>query len=132
MAPIRDDSTLATNLDIVPTILKIAGQKVPTDLPGLDVLDEKAMAARKSIFLEVYTHDIADLSAPAKSLVTRVVINEWSKLLIPGTAKLLKYKATAPTTIELYDLKSDPQEQTNLATTRPEEVKRLQAIQDAV
>jgi len=131
VAPARDDEALASIIDFAPTILKVAGQKAPADLPGLDLTDEKAMAARKTIFVESYTHDIADLSAPAKSLVTRVVIHEWSKLLIPGDARPHKYKATAPTAIELYDLKSDPLEKTNQATQRPDEVSRLRALQDA-
>ena len=129
VTPKRDDETLATILDFPPTILKLAGAKVPAELPGLDLLDRDAMTARKSIFIEAYTHDIADLAQPTKSLTTRVVIDGWSKLLIPGAAKPDKVFASAPTELELFDLKSDPLEKTNLAAKQPEEVQRLQAIQ---
>jgi len=53
------------------------------------------------------------------------------KLLIPGGSRPSKSFASAPTEIELYDLKADPFEKKNLAKDRPEDVARLKAIQDA-
>jgi len=81
--------------------------------------------------VEAYTHDIAALDHPEKSLVTQVVINGWSKLLIPGTVRPDKAFTSAPKTIELFDLKSDPLEKKDLAADRAEEVNRLQALQKA-
>jgi arylsulfatase A-like enzyme len=129
--PQRDDETLASILDFPTTILKLAGAKAPADLPGLDLLDRQAMTARKSIFVEAYTHDIADLAEPAESRIAQVVVSGWSKLIIPGQAKPDRPFSTAPVSIELFDLKSDPLEKTNLASERPDEVKRLQAIHTA-
>lgn len=131
VAPQRDDQTPASIIDFAPTILKIAGAKAPADLPGLDLLDRDAMTARKSIFVEAYTHDIADLAQPAKSLVTRVVIDGWSKLLLPTGLRPDKAFPSAPTEIELFDLKADPLETASLAAKNPDEVKRLQAILNA-
>lgn len=127
----RDEETLASIIDFAPTILKLCGAKSPADLPGLDLLDRSSMTSRKSIFVEAYTHDIADLGDPAKSLVAQVVINGWSKLLIPGPAVPDRNFASAPKIIELFDLKSDPLETNNVAVSRPDEVKRLQAIQQS-
>jgi arylsulfatase A-like enzyme len=129
--PKRDDSTLASIIDFAPTILKIAGAEAPADLPGLDLTNPEVMSARKSIFVEAYTHDISDLTQPAKSLVTQVVIDGWSKLLLPTAVRPDKSYPSAPTEVELFDLKADPLETTNLATKNPDEAKRLQAIQDA-
>ena len=131
VAPKRDDETLASIIDIVPTILKAGGVKVPAELPGLDLLDRAAMTARKSVFVEAYTHDIADLGSPSKSLVTQVLIEGWSKLLIPGTVGPDKAFTSAPKAVELFDLKSDPLEKKDLAADRADEVKRLTAIQKA-
>lgn len=131
VAPQRDDQTPASIIDFAPTILKIAGAKAPADLPGLDLLDRDAMTARKSIFVEAYTHDIADLAQPAKSLVTRVVIDGWSKLLLPTGLRPDKAFPSAPTEIELFDLKADPLETASLAAKNPDEVKRLEAILNA-
>ena len=129
--PKRDDETLASIIDFVPTVLNVCGVKPPAALPGLDLLDAPAMAARKSVFVEAYTHDIADLKHPEKSLVAQVVINGWQKLLIPGTVRPDKGFSSAPKTVELFDLKSDPLEKKNLAPERPDDVKRLKAIQSA-
>lgn len=129
--PHRDEETLAHVTDFPATILKIANAKAPADITGTDLLDREAMTKRKSIFVESYCHDIADLKNPGKSLYARVVINGFSKLIIPGPAKPTRPFHTIPTEIELYDLKSDPLEKTNLAKQNPDEVKRLMAIQDA-
>ncbi len=129
--PLRDDETLASIIDIVPTILNVCGRKVPSDLPGLDLLDREAMTARDSIFVEAYTHDIAELGKPQKSLVTRVIVNGWSKLLLPGPSRPDRAFTSAPERISLFNLKTDPFEKQNLAQEKPEEVDRLQALQNA-
>jgi len=128
--PMRDDETLASIIDFAPTILAAAGVKGPADLPGLNLMEREAMTVRKSIFVESYTHDIAELGTPAKSLVAQVVIDGWSKLLIPGMARDSKGTA-APKELELFDLQTDPLEKNNLAPARAEEVKRLEAIQQS-
>ncbi len=131
VTPHRDDETLASIIDFAPTILKLAGATAPPDLPGLDLLDRDAMTARKTVFVESFTHDIQDLAKPEQSLMARIVINGWSKLIIPGDAPSDRPHASAPTETELFDLKSDPLEKTNIAARNPEEVARLRAIQDS-
>jgi arylsulfatase A-like enzyme len=132
VTPHRDEATLASIIDVAPTILNVAGAKRPADLPGLDLTDRAAMTARQSIFVEAYTHDIADLAAPAKSVLAQVVISGWSKLLIPGPAQPDMPHSSGPTSVELFDLKADPEETTNLAAQRSDEVRRLRALQDAL
>jgi arylsulfatase A-like enzyme len=129
--PLRDDNTLASIIDIAPTVLRLAGAKMPSDLRGLDLTDRKAMTNRKSVFGEAYTHDIANLKDPQRSLTARVVIDENYKLIIPGPARPDRSFATTPEKIELYDLKSDPLETNDLAAKLPEVVSRLEAIQNA-
>lgn len=132
--PRRDEQTLASIIDFVPTILNMAGVKPPAKLPGLDLRDRESMVARKSIFIEAYRHDIMDIGDPSKSLVGRAVIGGWSKLVLPGPQTHNGSKANFASLageIELFDLKSDPFEKNNVALERPEQVVRLKAIQDA-
>jgi uncharacterized sulfatase len=129
--PQRDDETPASIVDFAPTILKVAGATAPADLPGLDLLDREALKARSAVFVEAYTHDIADLALPSKSLAAHVVVSGWWKLLLPGPTKPDRPFASAPQEVELFDLKSDPLETRNVAAEHPEEVKRLQALQQA-
>ena len=82
--PSRDEESLASIVDIVPTILSVAGVPAPPGLPGVDLRNRRAVAARKSVFVEGYTHDINELGKPEASLVTRVVVDGWLKLLLPG------------------------------------------------
>jgi arylsulfatase A-like enzyme len=134
VAPQRDEETLASILDFVPTILNVAGLKAPEKLPGLDLLDREAMKARKTIYVEAYRHDIMDLTNPLKSQVALTVIDGWMKLIAPGPVKHHPDKqkfAALSGELELFDLKSDPTERVNLAEQRPQEVKRLKAMLDA-
>lgn len=133
LKPLRDEETLASILDFVPTILNVAGVKAPEKLPGLDLRDREAMKARKTIFVEAYRHDIMDLADPLKSQVALTVIDGWMKLIVPGPVKHHDSKqkfAELTGVIELFDLKNDPAEKNNLAEKRPEETARLKALLD--
>ena len=134
VAPLRDDETLASILDFAPTILNLAGVSSPEKLPGLDLRDREAMAARKTLFVDAYRHDIMDINDPVKSLVSRTVIDGWTKLILPGPVKHHESKrkfAELSGGIELFDLQGDPTENTNLAAQQPAEVERLSALVDA-
>lgn len=113
--PLRDATTLASNIDIAPTILKACGIKPPAEMKGLDLRDTAALKQRNRIFVDVYQHDsdldkIDDLDDGLKA---RVVIDGWDKL----TAR--------PDTNELFDLKVDFDDRNNIASENPETVKRL-------
>lgn len=128
LKPKRDETTLASIIDVVPTLLDIAGIEKPSALPGLNLMDQEEMKKRNAITIEAYTHDIADLADPKKSLIAHVVLSAWSKLLVPGPAKPDRPFSTAPQSPELFNLQLDPLETNNLATERVEEVKRLESI----
>ncbi|BCX46249.1 N-acetylgalactosamine-6-sulfatase [Haloferula helveola] len=132
--PTRDDSNLVSIVDVVPTLLSVAGISVPDVMPGLDLRDHEAVEERDTIFIESFRHDIMDIDDPSKSVTSLVVLDGWSKLILPGTvgpdANKARFSSTAGV-VELFDLKSDPTETKNLAAERPAEVKRLKALQDA-
>jgi len=126
--PLRDDETLASILDFAPTILGITGAKNPGDLPGLDLTNHPSMMARKSVFVEGYHHDIADLGAPEKSLTARVVVDGWWKLIVPGPNNPTRPFAGVPDGVSLFDLKTDLLEKSNVAADHPDVVERLQGL----
>jgi arylsulfatase A-like enzyme len=128
LKPARDESTLAHVIDFAPTILDITGAKKPDDLPGLNLTDRTAMMVRKNVFIEAYTHDIADLNDPAKSSIADVVIDGWWKLIVPGAAKPDRPFSGVPDTTVLYDLNNDPLEKRDLASEKPVEIERLKAL----
>lgn len=100
-------------LDILPTILDLLGEPVPQGLPGRSLAPlwrgTPADAERRPVFLEL---------APPKPF-------RWA--VVDGDRKLIVDPA-APSTPELYDLKADPGERSNLAAREPAEVERLRDL----
>lgn len=110
---------LAQSIDLLPTLITAAGAKLPRGLPGLNLLDAKAVRARKAIYGECFTHTAVDLDRPAASLRWRWVIEGDWKLLVP---KLQNEPGAA---VELFNLTRDPREEENLAAQEPARVRQL-------
>lgn len=133
----RDDKGLVTNLDVMPTILSVCGVKLPENLPGIDLLDTEAVAARDTLFLSNFAHDMVSATEPEKSLWTRSCINGKWKLVAwvenPPKVKPWNhgYRHKNPgAMLELFDLDKDPHETTNLAEKHPDVVRALQSKLD--
>jgi uncharacterized sulfatase len=105
---------LASSLDLAPTLLMAAGLPRSPDMPGLDLRDEQAVATRRAVFGECFTHNAVDIDKPASSLRWRWVVEGTWKLIVPAPAN------EPNGTVELFDLKADPFETRNLAANRPE------------
>jgi uncharacterized sulfatase len=116
--PQKSDS-LAISIDLMPTLLRAAGLKPTADMQGIDLLDEKAVKARKTIYGECFTHNSMDLHRPAASLRWRWMIEGDWKLIVPA-------KQNEPDgTVELFNLAADPHEEKNLAETERAKVEAL-------
>ena len=109
---------LASSIDIAPTLLRAAGIEPPKEMPGLNLLDPAAMAARDIIFGGCFTHNAVDLEKPARSLRWRWCVQKNLKLIVPGPGE-----PDAP--VELYDVIADPNEQRNIAADQAGTVKNL-------
>ncbi len=113
---------LASSIDIVPTILSAAGCKAPENLRGLDLMqlarDGKPLE-RDTIFGEGYSHDVLDLENPNKTLLYRWAIRGKWKLILTYDGEVGKrYASSHPRSVrspQLFDLSSDPWEETNQA-----------------
>ncbi len=138
----RKSPALASSIDILPTVLAACGVTPPAGLPGINLLDDAAVAARRQVFGECYTHTIVDLDDPAKSLLWRWTVRDRWKLIVPTSAgalpgeegKLIDLESQARHArgeVELFDLEADPDETKNLAAAHPDVVADLRATLDA-
>jgi len=120
IVPHRDKETLASTIDIAPTILKACGIEPDKMMSGLDLRKPDLLAKRGSIFVDNYDRDININEAHNlhSDILARVVVNGWYKLIV------------RPNKNELYDLKNDPDDRKNISAQHPEKVKELSALID--
>ncbi|MBC8291040.1 MAG: sulfatase [Planctomycetes bacterium] len=109
--PKMDRERLVSSIDFVPTMLAAAGLEPTKEMQGVNLLDDKAVSARKRIFGEILEHDIQHMSDPEASLRFRWVIEGKWKLIVPHRGREPK----AP--VELFDILADPHETKNLAAS---------------
>ncbi len=117
---------LASSLDLLPTILTACDIVPPKGLPGINLLDADAVRKRTALYGECFTHNAVDLDVPARSIRHRWIIDGKWKLIVPHVAA----DADGPGKPELYDIVADPEEKTDLAAGKPEQVKALTAKLD--
>jgi uncharacterized sulfatase len=130
-------------------VLAACGIPAPAGLPGVNLLDNEAVAARKQLFGSCSTHTLVDLDEPARSLLWRWTVcaeggHLW-KLIEPATAidaggfpgweeRLVDPESKARYErgeIELFDVAAYPAETTNLAVGQPRLVGDLRTSLDA-
>jgi uncharacterized sulfatase len=119
---------------MVPTVLKAIGLKPTKDMRGLNLLDPKAVAARKFLYGEVFLHNAVDTHNPAKNLTFRWGIQDGWKLILPHKENVTTRAAKGAKgtgEIELYHLAKDPFETKNLAKTNGGKVEELRKLIDA-
>ncbi|CAN5796336.1 sulfatase [soil metagenome] len=121
----KKSEALALSIDIAPTILRAIGMEPGKEMTGLNLLDETAVNARKSIQGEIFTHNSMNLEVPSASLRWRWMIEGDYKLILPHAAN----EKDAP--VELYAIRKDEGESRNLAAEQPEMVKAMSAKLDA-
>ncbi len=127
----KKSDELAHAVDLFPTIAMLANFKAPADLPGLNLLDEKAVSERKAVF--GVTHAIHNMT-PGKPDVTLkylwCVEKEWKLMVRYPGEDITKYKNlhiwdTEP--VRLYHIADDPSEKVELSDKHPDVVKRLKS-----
>jgi len=108
---------LATVMDVLPTFAALAGAHLPTDrvIDGHDIRD---LLFGKPTARSPYDAFVYHVRFGKRAGIR---VGDW-KLLVPCQAGPWRHRGTA-----LYNLKSDPGEQQNVAEQQPEKVKELQA-----
>ena len=117
--PRRDAEHLASNVDLWPTLAALLKTPAPKSLPGINLTDARAVSRRSRIFGEAFSHNIADVDDPTRSLQTRWIIDGWWKLIVPDPRNRPDAKA------ELYDLRSDPWEMRDRADGEGRRVRKM-------
>lgn len=123
---------LVSSTDIFPTVLAAAGARQPSiPVPGTNLLpsmEGNYAIDRNAIFGEGFAHDIVDLKNPQASLLYRWCIRGDWKLLLTYDGEVQRNQDKHPRTEkrpQLFNLKNDPHEKTNLAGEHPEKVTRM-------
>jgi uncharacterized sulfatase len=119
--PARDEHTLVSNVDIVPTVLGATGGKSTPAMQGVNLLDRGGVRRRRAVFGAVYTHDAVDVNKPLENLQNLWAVEREWKLILPCK------RAEENVGPELYNVLRDPHENDNLATKHPGHVARLRA-----
>jgi arylsulfatase A-like enzyme len=113
-----------SSLDLLPTILKACEVPLPDNLPGVDLANPGAVAARPALTGECFTHNFVDQANPASSLRWRWILENGWKLIVPAPQN----ETGGP---ELYRLSDDPDEKHDLAAAEPNRVAALRSKLDA-
>lgn len=108
-----------SSIDIMPTLLDVAGVVQPVGLPGVNLIDRRAVDRRPSIFGGCFSHDVVDFDRPASGLRWRWIISGSWKLIVPNSAIEPAGK------IELYHLREDPWEREDRSVSSPGRVRRM-------
>lgn len=112
-----DETTLVSNLDIMPTVLDVAGVPLPKDLEGRSLLrsDPEAPTSRFGISEDRHRGYLAIRDQRFKLLVRNAATPDRRGFTLdPAQAEY-----------ELYDLLADPTEQRDIAHQEPEVYRRL-------
>jgi arylsulfatase A-like enzyme len=111
---------MVLNIDIAPTLLELAGAKIPETVQGrswVSLFKDPSAEFRKDWLYEYFEY-------PAEHSVRKhrgVRTDQW---------KLIHYYE-APEEFELYDLSNDPSEQTNLYG-KPEQAERVALLRKRI
>lgn len=131
VAPKMDVSNVASNIDLAPTILGIAGLEPDALMQGVDLLDFERVQARKYVFGDNFHHDMAAADRPESSLRGRTLISNNWKLIVwqdeqPDLRRIpWQTEPPAGKTVQLFNLQLDPFEQTDSAAKHPDLVDAL-------
>lgn len=122
------NETPISQIDLYPTFLELVGEKIPEHLDGVslmpafhnEALAERALFWHFPAYLQTYKADPDSASKFFRTTPCGVIRK--------GDWKLIQYFEDG--TIELYDLKNDPSEKTNLAAKESEKkAELLKALQ---
>lgn len=134
--PGTETGEIATNMDLLPTFIRMAGAELPADrtLDGRDISPlmlgrPLAVSPHEAFYYYRETHLDAVRSGKWKLVFPRPGRDESEWLLSKGGAFLGEILEPV-TELSLYDLEADIGERDNVASAHPDVVERLEALAD--
>ncbi len=121
LPPSFNDTRLVSSLDIVPTVLDVAGVEIPTDLPGMSLrpLLEGSGPIRERTAMIGYSDNRRSLTdvmgEPAEGYYVRT--HRWHFIFYADTNETI-----------LYDVTEDPRGDVDVTAEHPELVTRFKAM----
>lgn len=125
---------LVNSIDIVPTLLSAAGTKIPSTMPGINLLPsargEQSLDPERPVFGEIYPGDATSLGHPEKDIAYRWVRHRNLKLIVPHGKQPWGGYLKKPA---LFDIAKDPRETSDLANdpARSNDIARLVTMLNA-
>jgi len=120
---------LAHAIDLFPTIAAAAGIDAPKDLPGINLLDEKARAQRDTVFGVCHSvHNMTPNHPDGTLQYLWCVSGNWKLLIRHQGSDTTQYKNTHiwdKQPVRLYNLKDDPHEKSEVSALHPDIVEKL-------
>ena len=138
---------LAASIDLAPTILSSLGISKEPAMKGVNLLDAREVGERRVVVGECFTVRSQALNDPARNLLWRWITDGRWRMILPRTGEASANMQNIPSdrfltpeliaTLEagrplLFDLKTDPHEEKNLASNFPEKISELRRELDAV
>jgi arylsulfatase A-like enzyme len=117
IAPGTRCDTSALTMDLFPTICEIAGAEVDHPIDGISILPTLNRESQTNLTRALYFHRREGGDRYGGLTINAVRDGDW---------KLLQDSPFAP--LELYNLKTDPQETTDLAETNRDQFRRLSEL----
>jgi arylsulfatase A-like enzyme len=113
-----NSDTLLSTIDIAPTLLELAGCEIPAAVQGrsiVPVLSNRSAVLHDAVFIENHYTGMGWGSAPENKRMKEELGNFESRAVVTDRYKYIRYDNTNPVSEELFDLKGDPDESTNIA-----------------
>ncbi|MCG8526875.1 MAG: sulfatase-like hydrolase/transferase [Opitutales bacterium] len=126
---------LASSIDLFPTIMSVCGIDTPAGLPGIDLTNEHARNSREAVFGSAYSSHNMEFGNHLKTLQYRYLITDRWKFISRSHGLDIAEKHIAlhdwdVAPQQLYAIRQDEWERTDLTYRYPEIAAELQGMLD--
>ena len=110
--------SLLSAIDLAPTMLELAGCEIPSAMQGQSMVPafrDPSAVLHDAVFIENHYTGMGWGSTPESKRMKEKLGNFESRAVVTDRYKYIRYDNTNPVVEELFDLKGDPDESTNIS-----------------